>query len=101
MSIGNETGASSQPIGLGRAFRWGFIVGLIALIPVVLLALVSNLGETLLPILAPGSLVLRLFGEATAEWPGWLSIGLAALANGVIYGAVAAAIAAVVNATRR
>ena len=45
--------------------------------------------------------MLRLFGDATAEWPGWLSIGLAAVANGVIYGAVATAIAAAVNASRR
>ena len=47
MSVENETGASRQPIGLGQAFRWGFIVGLVALILAVGVALISTIGETL------------------------------------------------------
>lgn len=80
----------------GRAFRLGFLVGALVTLPAIVLALLVPVGERLQPFLTPGAELLRLLPLPTATWPGALTLLLAALANGLVVGALAAAVAAVV-----
>ncbi|HET9085401.1 MAG TPA: hypothetical protein VFN41_13455 [Candidatus Limnocylindrales bacterium] len=58
-------------------------------VPAATFALLSPVGEALLPVLTPGSLVLTPISDAMANWPGLLNVGLVAAANGLLYGLVA------------
>jgi hypothetical protein len=77
------------------------VIGFVVTIPAVFLALLSPVGEALLPILTPGSLLFRPIADVMATWPGLLNVGLVAIANGLIYGSVAVAIVGVVANARR
>ena len=101
--MSGEQGESrtEPPIPLGQAFRWGFIVGTVVLILALMLALFLPIGEALLPYVGPGSLVVGALGDATADWPGLLTVALAAVINGAIYGVVVLGIALALNLVRR
>jgi hypothetical protein len=90
----------SRRVPLARVFGVGFVVGAVITIPAVFFALLSPVGEALLRILIPGSLLLRPIADAMASWPGLLNFGLLAIANGLIYGLVAVALVRVLSVMR-
>ena len=95
--------ASATRAWSGRARRsasWGFLVGFLVTVPAALLALVSATGEALKPYLVPGAWLLQPLTDAMADWPGLLTILLTAVANGLVYGAVAATVWTVAGAWR-
>ena len=96
-----ESTSERGNIGLGRAFVWGFVVGAIALVLTAFVALLFNMPEWLKDLLTPGALLLSPLADAMADWPGLLNVTLGAVANGVVYGGIAVAVAAIANAMRR
>jgi hypothetical protein len=84
-----------------RPFVVGFVIGFLVTVPAIMLALAFTLWETLLPFVVPGSLLLRIWGSAMADWPGLVNVLLACLANGLVYGLVGLAAAAVLRGRRR
>lgn len=84
-----------------RAFLIGFVIGLAVTVPAIFLALVTPVGEALLPLLTPGSLLLRPFADVMATWPGIVNVALVAIANGLIYGLIALAITSVRSLSAR
>jgi Flp pilus assembly protein TadB len=85
-------GATVRRLSLKRAAVIGFIVGFLITLPVLVLALLTPVGETLLPILVLGSLLLRPLTDAMASWPGAVNVLLTAIVNGLVYAVVLAAI---------
>jgi hypothetical protein len=77
------------------------VLGFVVTVPAVFLALLSPVGEAVLGILTPGSLLLKPLTNVMATWPGLLNVGLVAVANGLVYGLVATVLVSVVNAFRR
>lgn len=98
---GSERRTAQSGMSARRAFVVGLIVGLVVTVPAVFLALLSPVGEALLPILTPGSLLLRPIADVMASWPGLVNIGLVALADGLIYGLVAVALVRLLDIVRR
>ena len=90
-----------RAIPRARAFGVGFVLGLVVTVPAIFFALLSPVGEAVLEILTPGSLLLRPIADAMASWPGLLNVALVAVANGLLYGLAATALVSVVNAVRR
>ncbi|MCJ7712810.1 MAG: hypothetical protein MUQ32_18490 [Chloroflexi bacterium] len=84
-----------------RAFGLGFVLGLVVTVPAILFALLSPVGEAVLRILTPGSLLLQPLTDVMATWPGLLNVALVAVANGLIFGLAATALVSVVSAVRR
>ena len=84
-----------------RAFGLGFVLGLLVTVPAVFFALLSPVGEAVLGILTPGSLLLKPLTDVMASWPGLLNVALVAVANGLVYGLAATALVSVVSAVRR
>ena len=84
-----------------RAFGLGFVLGLLVTVPAAFFALLSPVGEAVLGILTPGSLLLKPLTDVMASWPGLLNIALVAVANGLVYGLAATALVRVVSAIRR
>ena len=99
MSESDQPGSRSR-VSSARAFGAGFVVGAVITLPAVFLALLSPVGEALLRILIPGSLLLLPIGDAMASWPGLLNVGLIAIANGLVYGLAAVAIVRVLGVVR-
>lgn len=99
MSESDRPGSRGK-VSLARAFSVGFVVGAVITLPAVFLALISPVGEALLRILIPGSLLLRPMDDAMASWPGLLNFGFLAIANGLVYGLVAVALVRVLSAMR-
>jgi hypothetical protein len=96
-----EESRSRRRVSRARAFGLGFVLGLVVTVPAVFFALLSPVGEAVLGILTPGSLLLRPLTDVMASWPGLLNIALVAVANGLVYGLVATALVSVVRAVRR
>ena len=90
-----------RAIPRARAFGVGFVLGLVVTVPAIFFALLSPVGEAVLGILTPGSLLLRPIADAMASRPGLLNVALVAVANGLLYGLAAAALSSVVSAVRR
>jgi hypothetical protein len=84
-----------------RAFVLGFVLGLVVTVPAVTFALLSPVGEAVLGILTPGSLLLKPLTDVMATWPGLLNVALVAVANGLVYGLAATALVSLVSAVRR
>jgi hypothetical protein len=84
-----------------RAFGLGFVLGLVVTVPATFFALLSPVGEAVLGILTPGSLLLRPLADTMATWPGLVNVALVAVANGLVYGLVALVLVSAVNAFRR
>jgi len=84
-----------------RPFVVGFVIGFLVTVPAIMLALAFPVWETLLPFAVPGGLLLRIWGSAMADWPGLVNVLLACLANGLVYGMVAQAGAAVLRGRER
>jgi hypothetical protein len=63
----------------------GLVVGFVIPLPVLFFALVSPVGETLLPVLVPGSVLLRPLGSTMASWPGAVNVLLTSTVNGLLY----------------
>lgn len=84
-----------------RAFGLGFVIGAVVTVPAILFALLSPVGEAVLGILTPGSLLLKPLADVMATWPGLLNVALVAVANGLVYGLAAVVLVTVVNALRR
>jgi hypothetical protein len=96
-----DTGGRHARGWSGRSFRTGFLFGCLVTVPTVFLALMSNVSERLLPVLVPGSVLLRPLSSTMAEWPGLVNVGLTVLVNGVVFGLAGTAVAAVVALARR
>ena len=97
----HEASATQARSSRARRFAsWGFLVGFLVTVPAVVLALVSATGEALKPYLVPGAWLLRPLTDAMADWPGLITILLAAVVNGLVYGAVAATVGTVTGASR-
>ena len=86
---------------IGRAFIIGFVVGGIVLVLAAFLSLIIEMPDWLFGALTVGAVVLRPFQGAMAEWPGLINIGLAAVANGLVFGIVAIFVVWVLSLTRR
>ncbi len=71
----------------------GFLAGFLTWVPAVMLALLFPLAERVLPVLTPGSLLLRPLSSAMAGWPGGVNVLLGSLANGLVVGLLVAAVA--------
>ncbi len=96
-----EEPRSRRTVSRARAFGIGFVLGLVVTVPAVLFALLSPVGEAVLAILTPGSLLLKPLTDAMATWPGLLNVALVAVANGLVYGLAATALVSVASAVRR
>ena len=83
-----------------RAALVGAALGAAVVLPAVFLALVLVGFEPVLPLLVPGALLVRPLGDALAQAPGVLGVGLVVVANAVVYGATAAAVTAAVRRAR-
>jgi hypothetical protein len=92
---------SPRTVSRARAFEAGFVLGLGVTVPAIFFALLSPVGEAVLGILTPGSLLLRPIADVMAGWPGLVNVALVAVANGLVYGLAAIALVSVVNAYRR
>jgi len=66
----------------------GLVVGLVIPLPALFFALVAPIGETLLPILVPGSILLRPLAPAMASWPGAVNVLLTSTVNGLLFAVV-------------
>ena len=112
--VADPDGAAGAPAagtrrGAARATRpwWrrplllGFAAGFLAVVPGVLFALLSPVGERVLPFLTPGAELLRPLRGVMASWPGGVNLLLAAVLNGLVLGLVAVGIAAVLRRVRR
>jgi hypothetical protein len=86
---------------LRRAILIGFVVGFVVTVPATVLALIFGWAELLLGYVVPGGLLLRPLAPYMADWPGAVNMGLASVANGLVYSLVAAAIALLVWPRRR
>jgi hypothetical protein len=62
-----------------------------------MLALLFPLVERLLPVLTPGSLLLRPVSSSMAGWSGGVNVLLGSLANGLVVGLPVAAVALLVS----
>jgi hypothetical protein len=82
------TSATRRRLSLRRAAVIGFIVGCLITLPALIFALLAPVGETLLPVLVPGSLLLRPLTVAMAAWPGAVNVVLTAVTNGLLYAAL-------------
>jgi hypothetical protein len=80
--------ATRRRLSLRRAAVIGFIVGCLITLPALIFALLAPVGETLLPVLVPGSLLLRPLAAAMAAWPGAVNVVLTAVINGLVYAAL-------------
>ena len=80
-------------LSVRRAAVIGFIVGSVVTLPVLVLALLAPVGETLLPVLLPGSLLLGPLADSMASWPGAVNVVLTAVVNGLVYAALLVLIA--------
>jgi hypothetical protein len=80
---------------------WSFLVGVAITLPATFLALLVPAGEVLFPFVVPANAVLRPLADVVASWPGLVNVAIASLANGVIYAAVAAAVARSARRARR
>jgi hypothetical protein len=87
-------------IDIRRAFIVAFVIGAVVLVLAVFLSLLVELPEWLNDILTVGTFLLNPLVEAMADWPGIINIALAAAANGLVYGVVAAVAAFVINLIR-
>jgi len=83
-----------------RAFALGFLLGAAVTVPAVFVALLVPVGEWVLPFVTPGAVLLRPFTGVLATWPGAVNLLLAAVANGLVVGAVAACVAVVLDRRR-
>jgi hypothetical protein len=70
---------------LRRAAVIGFVVGSVIPLPALVFALVSPLGETLLPVFVPGSILLRPLAAAMSSWPGAVNLLLTSVLNGLLF----------------
>ncbi len=101
MREASTTQARSSRARRSRRFAsWGFLVGFLVTVPATLLALVSATGEALKPYVVPGTWLLEPLTDAMADWPGLVNILVGAVANGLVYGAVATTIGTVIGASR-
>ena len=66
----------------------GLLVGFVIPLPVLFLALVASIGETLLPVLVPASILLRPLSPAMASWPGAVNVLLTSAVNGLLFAVV-------------
>ena len=83
-----------------RAFLFGCLAGFLIWVPAVMLALLFPLAERLLPVLTPGSLLLRPLSSAMAGWSGGVNVLLGSLANGLVVGLLVATVALLVSRRR-
>jgi hypothetical protein len=97
------TDAMSEDRGIDvrRAFIVAFVIGAVVLVLAVFLSLLVELPEWLNDILTVGTFLLNPLVEAMADWPGIINVAIAAVANGLVYGVVAAVAAFVINFVRR
>ncbi len=72
-----------------RVGMWAFVIGALIQLPATIFALLSNVGERILPFITPGIVLLWPLTPVTQQWPGAVIVALAALANGLVYASVA------------
>ena len=73
---------------LRRPALIGLVVGFVIPLPALFFALVSPIGETLLPVLVPGSMLLRPLSSAMSSWPAAVNVLLTSVLNGLLFGVV-------------
>jgi uncharacterized membrane protein len=91
---------STRVRSLPRIFVLGFAIGFVVTVPAAMLALIFSWAESALPWVVPGLLLTRPLSSVMQDWPGAVNLGLAALANGLVYGLVVLAVVTVVRRTR-
>ena len=83
----NPTSAGRRR-SLRRAALIGLVIGFVIPLPVLFFALVSPIGETLLPVLVTRSNLLRPLASAMASWPGAVNVLLTSAVNGLLFAVV-------------
>jgi hypothetical protein len=78
-----------------------FGIAFLLTVPVVVLGLLFPAAERLAPLLTPGVALLRPLSSVLASWPGPVNMLLASVANGLVFGVVAAAVALLLGRRRR
>jgi len=79
---------TADPAGRPGTSRWarrGFVTGVAVAVLTPFVALMSNVGERLLPYLVPASEVLSPLSDAMADWNAVLSLALVGVLNGALY----------------
>lgn len=92
--------AEPQPPRLRGPFAVAFGIGFLLTVPVVVLDLLFPAAEPLAPLLTPGVALLRPLSSVLTSWPGPIDMLLASVANGLMFGAVAAAVALLLGRRR-
>jgi hypothetical protein len=95
----NPTSAGRRR-SLRRAAFTGLVVGFVIPLPVLFFALVSPVGETLLPVLVPGSVLLRPLASTMASWPGAVNVLLTSAVNGLLFAVLFGVIALLIPRRR-
>lgn len=93
--------AEPQPSRLRSPFAVAFGIGFLLPVPVVVLGLLPPAAELLAPLFTPGVALLRPLSSVLASWPGPVNMLLASVANGLVFGVVAAAVALLLGRRRR
>ncbi len=88
-------------VQLRRPLVVGFVIGFLITVPMTILALMLNPAERASDFVVPGTLMLSPLSPHMADWNGALNMGLAGVANGLVYSLVAVAVAAPVFIARR
>ena len=91
----------SIAVQLRRPLVVGFIIGFLVTVPMTILALMLNAAEWASDFVVPGTLLLSPLSPHMADWNGALNLGLASVANGLVYSLVVGAVAAPVFIARR
>lgn len=94
-------GSAPRPAVVSRWTFRGFVVGVLVTVPAVFLALLTPVGETLLPVLVPGAALLAPMSDTMSTWNAAVSITLTAVVNGCVYALVGAGLAALTSRARR
>jgi hypothetical protein len=84
-----------------RTFLLGLVLGALLVVPGVFVALLVPAAERVWPYLTPGAVLLRPLAGSMATWSGALNLLLLAVVNGLVIGALAAAVALVLRSLAR
>ena len=96
--MGIPPGAPPRPWSPRRSAVWGFVIGVVIVVPATIAALLSHTGEAVQPYLVPGAWVLSPLRGLAADLPGLVNMATASLVNGLVYAAI---LAAAMTALRR
>lgn len=96
-----EPVSADRPGSTSRWARRGFLTGVVVAVLTPFVALMSVVGEMLLPFLVPASEVLRPLSDVMSDWNAVLSLALVGALNGALYALAAVVLAGAYRLLRR